>query len=134
MSDRIDELERNVEPQAEWLCQRLNVQGNGYDGGPDDRALLEVRMTVRQLATIAREAEARAAEWVDRCYQSEERALKAEAERAKHAALVEAAKAVDDYVSGHFSRDKVQYIDCPPCREKLLALRAAIADLEASDD
>lgn len=58
MSDRIDELERNVEPQAEWLCQRLNVQGNGYEGGPDDRALLEVRMTVRQLATIARGAEA----------------------------------------------------------------------------
>jgi hypothetical protein len=57
-----------------------------------------------------------------------------EAERAKHAALVEAAKAVDDYVSGHFSRDKVQYIDCPPCREKLLALRAVLADLEASDD
>ena len=55
-------------------------------------------------------------------------------ERAKHAALVEAAKAVDDYVSGHFSRDKVQYIDCPPCREKLLALRAVLADLEASDD
>ena len=60
MSDRIDELERNVEPQVEWLCERLDVQGNGYEGGPDDRALLEVRRTVRQLATIARDAEARA--------------------------------------------------------------------------
>ena len=32
-----------------------------------------------ELATIAREAEANAAEWINRCYQSEERALKAEA-------------------------------------------------------
>ena len=30
---------------------------------------------------LKREAEARAAEWIDRCYESEERALKAEAER-----------------------------------------------------
>ena len=63
MSDRIDELERNVEPHVEWLRQRLNVEGNGYEGGPDDRALLEVRMTVRQLATIARENAAEADKW-----------------------------------------------------------------------
>jgi hypothetical protein len=67
MSDRIDEFERNVEkrnvePQIEWLCQRLNVQGTGYEGGPDDRALLEIRLAVIGLATIAREANARADE------------------------------------------------------------------------
>lgn len=63
MSDRIDELVASADPHMKWLCQRLNVQGTGYEGGPDDRALREVKKAMSQLATIAREAEARALKW-----------------------------------------------------------------------
>ena len=59
MSDRIDELVAEAEFLNDNGCDKCEI--------------------VTQLAAIAREAEARAAEWIDRCYQSEERALKAEA-------------------------------------------------------
>ena len=66
MSDRIDELVAAVRGGYPW--QEYPAKSESY-------------IALTELATIAREAEARAAEWVDRCYQSEERALKAEAER-----------------------------------------------------
>lgn len=63
--DSIDELVAAID--ANTLLQ--------WDGR--DVALV----AAHELATIARKADARAAEWIDRCYQSEERAIKAEAER-----------------------------------------------------
>lgn len=59
MSDRIDELVAEAEFLNDNGCDKCEI--------------------VAQLATIAREAEVRAAEWIYRYYQSEERALNAEA-------------------------------------------------------
>ena len=69
MSDRIDELVTMLQQDSPFR-----------DGTPLYKSWRNERDNAAvELATIAREAEARVAEWIDRCYQSEERALKAEA-------------------------------------------------------
>jgi hypothetical protein len=100
MSDRIEELV--VRDELAWSLIRGTLDAAAMSPSVRQSAVAaanDSRKYRSQLATIAREAEARAlnwqvttentqkllneatadaAEWIDRCYQSEERALKAE--------------------------------------------------------
>ena len=80
MSDRIDELVAEAEFLNDNGCDKCEIvtqlatiarEAEANVKGQEANAVFALQ--------LKREAEARAAEWIDRCYQSEARALKAEA-------------------------------------------------------
>ena len=73
MSDRIDELVRKS-------LREVALLAHPQKGDPSPKMLeRESIRLITELAAIAREVEAHVAVWIDRCYQWEKRALKAEA-------------------------------------------------------